>query len=741
MLSDEEIIAQIRTGSDDDSVRWIVQLVDHDRAYLPILLRLLREVDRGLLRIRIPMALGKLGIASDEVLESLIHLCKDNYASYPGVRDAAQKAMATLASQNINAIGSHLEAEDQWWGAEICAQALAMTRDHRAIPLLVRALQRFPDNYACLESLLNLAGEQSPYYILAVNHGITAADRGKLVRTLLRSWRAGDPHTLKPLQYLWWHLSAGERQSIEAYLTDRWFHDWPFHPVFEKLFHGRFRDLMQQSRSDEEALARLSQVMGFQPLYSFFNLKGIDDLTSLRVDEAVTYEDSNLLRFAALVELATTREGSSIERIIDGVTDRRGESQRLLEQEQEYDHLREDLALLRRQLQDLLAEEAVFSDVDERIGNEVRPGARQAEIDRISEQIKDISRHISHQGEGPLPALRKATERLLPALREYRVSFKRLDIEGVLGEYDFVERKVTLYPPMIELAARDLVQGVSSFGDIKEVIGALRTVVDIHETAHASLHLGKDSDGRNWSNLTSCSVVLHEGLAQFYTYALIKRVGDKKLLDAFESLSRKQPEEYGLWSLLASCSLEKLRRFILAQRSGERLPTILDITAEAMRVVAANREWIRSRMGDEGWQAFVAQVSALGTTLRNSESTSQLATACNQFLNACDAFPAVRLLLSAVLADGFPSEEDRCLLQMAAICQKPPAPGDYSRTTLRAINLKVAMMVAPLSPEEQGIANTIIEATRIIQMRPPVQPKPQKNKQKRTRRIVFAAGE
>ncbi|MEN3331586.1 MAG: hypothetical protein V7641_951 [Blastocatellia bacterium] len=725
MLSDQEIIDHIDNSSYEASVKWIIQLVNHEQAYLSILLRLLRETDQGLLRIKIPMALGELGIASDAVLGTLIELAKNSYAVYTGVRDAAQKALAKLASQNIKAISSHLESECDWWGAEICAEALAMTQDRQAIPVLVHALQKFPDNSACLKSLLSLAGEQSPYYVLEADRGIEPTDRGQLARNLLRSHRDGNLLASKALRYLWWHLSVDEQQSIEAYLTGRWFHDGPFHPAFDNFFHERFRDLMRRSGLDEEALARLRQATGFQPLRAFFNLTSITDLTSLRVDQAVTYEDCNLLRFAALVERATTREGESIERLIEGLTDRRSETQRLLEQEREYDQLREELVLLRQRLNDLLALEATFLEVLE--PDEVRNWS--AEIDHIAEQIKLLQRRISNQGEGPLPMLRRATERLLPALREHGVSFKQLDIEGVLGEYNFVEHKITLYPAMIELAARDLALGALPGWTVEEITGLLSAIVDIHETAHANLHLGRDADGQRWDNLTSCSVSLHEGLAQCYTHALIKQTGDKQLLQIFTSLSKKQPEAYGLWSLLEPCSHERLRYFVLAQRNGERWPTVFDVTAEAMQLLAGNRNWIKSRLGEGGWQAFTARLNVIESKLQGVQSRSRLAAACNELLELCDAFAATKLLLRSIFG-GFPSEEDRRLLQMAAICQRPPEANAYKRTRLLAINLQTAMMEAPLSPEERGIANTIIEAAQIVRMTTPIEQKPTKRKQK-----------
>jgi hypothetical protein len=354
----------------------------------------------------------------------------------------------------------------------------------------------------------------------------------------------------------------------------------------------------------------------------------------------------------------------------------------------------------------------------------------QAEIRRIGEDIEALDRQLDRRGEGPLATLRRATERLLPVLRDRGVVFRRLVVEGVLGEYDFVEHKVTLYPPMIELAARDLQPTVSSIRSVEELVDALTTVVDIHETAHANLHLGKDSDAKQWMDPRKGSIALHEGLAQFYTLALIKRLGDRKLEEVFKALSEKQTEEYKLWSVLEPCSLEDVRQFVLAQRNEQHLTTIFDVAVESMQVVAAERERLRQSMGEDAWQAFTEQLEQTVSLLEKAESPIELATACDKLLAVFASFSIVSQLLDATLRDRFPSEKDRCLLQMAAICQKPPDRNTYSRTTLRAISIRAAMEKRVLSPEEGGIRQDIRLAVETVKMRPKSKRKPRREKQK-----------
>ncbi|MEM2592603.1 MAG: HEAT repeat domain-containing protein [Thermofilaceae archaeon] len=724
-LSEEDIVRQIAEGDDEEGVQRAVQLVKQDRTYLPVLLRLLRKAEDWRVRYRIAKALGELGIATEDVLNALISLAEDNYMD---VRRAAVESLVKLAPAVVQVLIGHLDTGNKR-SVALVSEALANIGECRALPALVRAVRRFPDSDDCLESLIRLAGEHAPHYVLAAFRGIPSSARTDFMRCLL--WICGRRELYAPavLRHIWWHLSQSERQALEGYFNDEWLHRWFSHPPFE--IYERFHALIRQARSEEEALARLLQAIGFPPsLHTFFNLTSMEDLTALRMDEFVAYEEVNVLRFAALMELATTRDGESIEQVINEVSEGHKAAGRLLEQEAECDRLREEIAIRRGRLRELLEEEARLLGEVEREEQGRLLERVQAEIRSTSEEIESLNRQLDGQGEGPLPMLQRETERLLPVLRERGVTFKRLVVEGVLGEYDFVEHKVTLYPPMIELAARDLLGDRLICGDVEELTAMLSTVVDMHETAHANLHLGEDSDGGQWANLTQGSVALHEGLAQFYTLALIKRVGDRQLEEAFKALSTKQPEEYNLWQVLEPCSLESVRGFVLTQRSERRLKTIFEVTAEAMQIVAVNCQWLQQRAGDEAWQAFVDQLEHIVPELQDAQSPLQLASACDQLLTACASFPAVKRLLDAILVGGFPSKEERCLLQMAAICQKPPACGAYSRTTLRAISMKAAMMEVTLSPEEIGIKQEIIKATHTVKMPPPIKREPPKEQQK-----------
>ena len=72
----------------------------------------------------------------------------------------------------------------------------------------------------------------------------------------------------------------------------------------------------------------------------------------------------------------------------------------------------------------------------------------------------------------------------------------------------------------------------------------LAVVTLTHELAHAYTHLGCDIDGRPWNNdgFWRSGIPVIEGLAQFYTQTVAKRLADRRpgVQTAFEALLRRQ---------------------------------------------------------------------------------------------------------------------------------------------------------------------------------------------------------
>ena len=110
--------------------------------------------------------------------------------------------------------------------------------------------------------------------------------------------------------------------------------------------------------------------------------------------------------------------------------------------------------------------------------------------------------------------------------------------EDILGAYYFHIPEVHLYWLAIGITA--LALGVSP--------EALTIVVLAHELAHAYTHLGRDIDNQKWEtpDFAETELDIVEGLAQFYTEVICKRLKDRMpdALTAFETLLEKQSTPY-----------------------------------------------------------------------------------------------------------------------------------------------------------------------------------------------------
>ncbi len=127
----------------------------------------------------------------------------------------------------------------------------------------------------------------------------------------------------------------------------------------------------------------------------------------------------------------------------------------------------------------------------------------------------------------------------LKKLDEMNAMERIFDIhEDVLGAYYFRIPEIRLYWVVIGIVARAL--GVS--------VEALTVVVLAHELAHAYTHFGLDIDNERWDTdrFARAELDIVEGLAQFYTQVVCKRIGQRMpaALHAYQALLAKQSGPY-----------------------------------------------------------------------------------------------------------------------------------------------------------------------------------------------------
>jgi hypothetical protein len=142
-------------------------------------------------------------------------------------------------------------------------------------------------------------------------------------------------------------------------------------------------------------------------------------------------------------------------------------------------------------------------------------------------------------------------------------------VDGWLGSYAPDERLIELYLGKICETAEHL--------DVR--VEALHFVVELHEAAHAVVHLGRDLDGENFDTQAFKSVddgadpsPLHEVFAQLLCFAAVK--SDPELLACFNKLNQYQPEVYRQWERFQTLVPEQVRTALLAIRRAEVEPSI-----------------------------------------------------------------------------------------------------------------------------------------------------------------------
>jgi hypothetical protein len=110
--------------------------------------------------------------------------------------------------------------------------------------------------------------------------------------------------------------------------------------------------------------------------------------------------------------------------------------------------------------------------------------------------------------------------------------------EDVLGAYFFRVPVIQIYWMPIGLIA----------GILDVSIEDLSFVVLAHELAHAYTHLGLDIDGVQWKTeeFAKTSMMLVEGLAQFYTESICNKYANRQpnILNSFRKLLEKQSKPY-----------------------------------------------------------------------------------------------------------------------------------------------------------------------------------------------------
>gem|GEM_PF-4914618 len=144
-----------------------------------------------------------------------------------------------------------------------------------------------------------------------------------------------------------------------------------------------------------------------------------------------------------------------------------------------------------------------------------------------------------------------------------------IPIDRLLGEYIPEKRKIVLYRDQIRRVAEKIARIQKA--EPEEMERKLRRIVELHETAHAVIHLGRDADGKEFppDQYKQIDIKLEETIVQLLCYFCME---EADLANDFEKLCEFLAPEYRLWEKFRNIQPEDLRLYLIRIRRGEITP-------------------------------------------------------------------------------------------------------------------------------------------------------------------------
>jgi hypothetical protein len=465
------------------------------------------------------------------------------------------------------------------------------------------------------------------------------------------------------LRRLWPGLPPECRDAIE---------EWPrIHQDQDPRLEWWSEIRARLSAADPATAALVGSALA-RPFHETIGAYDFEAVTGLRRRHPVTFKTLPLLRFGFLAS-ASTRDGRRVTEIID---ERHALTldDALLAAERAFDERRDELAKVNHEVNELARElgrdltsmmrarDFTLRDHPWDLGSHAERFRDLAHRHGELSTILDLYGHSSR-----FSILRRATEHLLPLLREAGCSFRGLPgPDGVLGEYSPLQQGITLFGPMIELAAADLESRVGP--EAKNVPALLRTAVEIHALAHAHVHLSEDASGRIWEEPGRSSREYHEALAQLYTRHLVSRIAEPGLVKVLEEIERWLPEAYSAADLLERLDREEVRAYVIRRRLRPPKRTIEDVVAAVLDALPGYVSMIQGLMTPESSEDLHRSAGGAIAALEESLSDARRFTqAVEAFFGVIEGLPQANASIAPFVRGGWPDAEDLVWLCFEAL--------------------------------------------------------------------------
>jgi hypothetical protein len=357
-------------------------------------------------------------------------------------------------------------------------------------------------------------------------------------------------------------------------------------------FHGDLFGDLTRTRKRHEGAARIA------PLYAKSPLSAHDDpyarITGFRLSKPVFVDIVELVHLPYIRQHARI-PGEAIDVLLGGALGNLGFGMQVLRawgaQRERLAWARQDLARQVDSLEGLWRTgEATSGPTAEHLSQAT------AQVIRLMGQVKTAEERLRNDGD--FEQFRVQSIALADALAGRNVTWDRLELDGLLGEFHPADATVTIYSSMIRILSGHprLQQLGAPRADLED---ALRMVAEMHEMAHAYLILGQDCDGASWDRYGDASYRLHEGLATAYTRRLAENA-DPIVKGVWYALEAMLPEEYRTDGLLPR-SAEELRAFVLQARAGQAASEAAKVLFQGQPVgngsLRLDFEWIERMLG------------------------------------------------------------------------------------------------------------------------------------------------
>jgi len=460
-------------------------------------------------------------------------------------------------------------------------------------------------------------------------------------------WRQKDMIGYRYIIHNWQHIqrriSRIERQfGSTVFRTREWrLNSLPhragrFHRVPQMPFH--FASQRYGAGSPIDLDAAFVSVLGFS------------------LDSSIVFEYTDELRFEYLLEHARMPGELRLDAFIAEFDI---QPERMVAMQKSADGLRDEMAQLQYRYESLVRElEPQIDSIETRFS---------PQLEKMASQISEIQDRL----EDEYFLLVEVSQRLIPQLSEVGITWERIETEGILGEFQPLNRTATIYSGMIRLAASS--PQFSELMPTEELVDSLHQIAEIHEAAHGYLILGRNCNSEKWDDYGAASYRLHEAIAMAYTSRVLARIDcPSSVRDLFENIDQMLPVEYRVAIRLNDVSAENLRQFASKVRT-KNTPTIRRRWNQVCHDLKRHDALLAVTAGDRHlYHTLQDLVQVSLDAVKEADNVTAECNACEDFFRSVGECLSSGLPVLGLLGAGpWPDADELACLAVADLCFGP----------------------------------------------------------------------